>query len=117
VDRIKKGKGPAGGLRRQVSLESRRHAVVFLALVLVLVLYLGFTLVAGEKGLLKYLDLEKNQKALLTEIQRAERDNKVLKREVQGLKQDPFYIEKHAREEYGLAKPDELIFQFKEDGR
>jgi len=71
----------------------------------------------GEKGLIKYDDLKKKTDNLDAELTLIEKDNKLLKSQVEALRKDPFFIEKYAREEYGLAKPEEYIFQFQDDGR
>lgn len=68
-------------------------------------------------GLLKYISLTKTKNGLDASIAALDKENKTLKTHVDSLKKDNFYLEKYAREEYGLAKPDEYIFQFKDDGR
>ena len=57
------------------------------------------------------------QNQVETEISTLEAENKTLKTRVSALKDDDFYKEKYAREEYGLAKSGEYIFQFKDDVR
>ncbi len=79
--------------------------------------YLSYNLVFGEMGLLKYIELKKNKQRLESDITRINRENKAMSEQVNALKKDPYYIEKYAREEYGLAKPDEFIFQFKKDDK
>ncbi len=103
-------------LRQQVDAERQRRNTVFYAVTGILLIYLGITLLAGENGIFKYLELQKNKQNLDTEIASLEKQNKDLKKQVNSLKHDPFYIEKSAREEFGLAKKNELIFQF-EDSR
>ncbi|MEW6116203.1 MAG: septum formation initiator family protein [Nitrospirota bacterium] len=104
-------------LRQQVAVESKRRTVLFFSIVSVAFLYLSFTLLFGNMGFLKYNELKKTKSRLESEITTLEQENKQLKQHVTALKQDPFYIEKHAREEYGLAKPDEYIFQFNDNAR
>jgi cell division protein FtsB len=41
-----------------------------------------------------------------------ERDNARIRSEITSIREDPYYKEKHAREDFGLAKPDEYIFQY-----
>jgi|SRR5208283_5837881 len=104
-------------LRQQVTVERRRRNIIFFTIVTLAFLYMVIALVLGNMGLLKYTELTKTKGRLDTEINMLEKENKALKTRVNALKDDKFYIEKYAREEYGLAKPDEYIFQFKEDGR
>ena len=104
-------------LRQQVSVERRRRNIIFFTLVTLAFFYMVITLVLGNMGFLKYAALTKNKNKLTTEINMLEKENKDLKTHVSALKDDSFYIEKYAREEYGLAKPGEYIFQFKDDGR
>ena len=41
-------------------------------------------------------------------------ENDKLKKEIFKLKTDPFYLEKYARDAYGLAVSNEIIYRFKE---
>lgn len=104
-------------LRQQVTVERRRRNTIFFTLVVLAFFYIATALLFGNMGFLKYLKLTKTKTRLETEISAMENENKSLKKQVTELKSDNFYIEKYAREEYGLAKPDEYIFQFKENER
>lgn len=42
------------------------------------------------------------------------RENEALERQIRALREDPRQVERRAREVAGLARPDELIFQFEE---
>ena len=52
----------------------------------------------------------KKRNDLRKEIQELEAKRAQLEKEIEQLKSDTNYIEKFAREEYGLGKPDEMIF-------
>jgi cell division protein FtsB len=104
-------------LRQQVTVERRRRSIIFFTIVTLAFFYMVITLVLGNMGFLKYTTLTKTKNRLDTEISTLDKENEALKTRVSALKDDNFYIEKYAREEYGLAKPDEFIFQFKDDGR
>jgi len=112
-----KGKIQPRNLRQQVSVERKRRNVILFTIIILAFIYTGSNLVFGKMGFIKYYQLNKARNRLETEIMTIEKENRTLKTQVTALKQDPFYIEKHAREEYGLARPDEYIFQFKDDGR
>lgn len=111
-DRIK-----TKNLRQQVNTEKRRRNIIFFTLIILAFIYLSVTLLIGDMGLPKYLHLQKNKKKIEAEIKIMEKENKALKTEVEALKKDPYYIEKSAREEFWLAKPDELIFQFQKNDK
>jgi cell division protein FtsB len=104
-------------LRQQVTLERRRRNVIFFAVVTLALFYMVFALLFGNMGFLKYAALTKTKHKLDTEIHTLDKENEALKTHITALKDDNYYIEKYAREEYGLAKPDEYIFQFKDDER
>jgi cell division protein FtsB len=103
------------GLRGQVRREWKRRTYFFFAMVFCAFGLLSYSLLFGDMGLIKYIELRQNKARLEQEISRLEKENKTLSQQVDSLKKDPYYIEKYAREEYGLAKPDEVIFQFKKN--
>lgn len=99
-------------LRKQIHLERKRNRIVIFTFLLLLIAYLGITLVFEENGLLKYLELKNKKIELLSEIKALQEENIKLKEEIELIKKDPFYIEKKAREELNLSRPDEYIFLF-----
>jgi cell division protein FtsB len=99
-------------LRRQVSAELRKRRLVFFTVALLGILYIIMNGLLGDMGLLRYLELRKTKVQLETQIREIEQDNAKLRGQLKSIKEDPFMKEKHAREDYGLAKPDELIFQY-----
>ncbi len=104
-------------LRQQVAVERKKRNVVFFTVIILAFLYIGTTLLFGNMGFIKYLKLKKTKNNLEAEIITLEKENKILQTQITALKEDPYYIEKHAREEFGLAKPDEYIFQFQNDSK
>ncbi len=102
-------------LRRQVRAEKKKTRVVIFTFLLLLILYLITSMVFGENGLLKYLKLKQKKAEMLSYIKTLQQENTKLKEEVSQLRSDPFYIEKRAREELNLSRPDEYIFFF-DDG-
>jgi len=117
MPKVAKGKIKTRGLRGQVAREQRRRTYIFFVCVILALAYLSYNLMFGEMGVIKYIELRQNKKRLDSEITRINRENKALNIQVNSLKKDPYYIEKYAREEYGLAKPGEFIFQFKNDDK
>lgn len=104
-------------LRQQVVVEKKRRNIVFFTLITLAFLYMGIALTFGNMGLIKYFELKKTQDKLMIEVKDMEEENKTLNAQIKSLKEDPFYIEKHAREEFGMARPDEYIFRFEDDDR
>jgi cell division protein FtsB len=99
-------------LERQVRAEANRNRMIFYTIIVLTFAYLTISLVFGDMGLLKYLEMNKTRKGLEQQITEMHQQNQQLRQQLNSLKEDPFYREKIAREEYGLSKPDEYIFQY-----
>jgi cell division protein FtsB len=93
-------------------MENRRRRIMFLTFVFLGFIYLAISFIFGDMGILKYSELNKRKVFLEKQIREIEKENLSLRSEVKSLKEDPYYTEKHAREEFGLAKPDEYIFRY-----
>jgi len=113
---VAKKTGPRN-LRQQVDAERWKKNAVFFGLTGLVLIYLCITLLVGDNGLFKYWELRKTKTKLDSEITGLEKQNTELKKQVNALKNDPYYIEKSAREEYGLARKNELIFQFEDPAK
>ncbi len=81
----------------------------------VLVVFLGTA--ALYPGFLKLRNFNLKLESLKEEISSIEEDNLRLEEKIKALREDPFYIESHARE-MGLTKEGERVFRIKflEDG-
>jgi len=99
-------------LRKQVAAEVRKKRLIFLTFVVLCFLYLSVSLVFGEMGLLRYVELNRTKSNIEKQMTEINKQNEQIRGQIKLLKEDPFYKEKFAREEYGLAKPDEYIFQY-----
>lgn len=99
-------------LRNQVRSEIKKRNLVFFTFFILCFIYLSISLVFGEMGLFRYIELNKTKNSLEKQIIDINRQNDQIKAQINSLKNDPFYKEKLAREEFGLAKPDEYIFQY-----
>lgn len=102
--------GSGNLLRKQVVSEIRKRKLILLTAFLLAFIYFCISLVFSDLGLLRYIELNEKKAHLEKQIKKMEKDNKLLTSEIKLLKEDPFYVEKYAREEFGLAKPDEYIF-------
>ena len=78
-----------------------------------LMLMMGLT-IWGKYGLLEVWSRQRDLVELAQHIDTIERENAVLSREIQRLRDDMGYIEKIAREELGLVRPGELVIEFVE---
>jgi cell division protein FtsB len=103
---------PVNQLRKQVASERKKRKLIFFTVVSLSVLYLLINLIFGDMGLLQYRELCRKKTHLEAQVKQIERENTQIKSELKSIREDPFYKEKHAREDFGLAKPDEYIFQY-----
>ena len=99
-------------LRKQVLAEVRKKKLIFLTVVILSFVYLSVSLVFGDMGLLRYIELNRTKRNLEKQINEINAQNEQLRTQLKLLKEDSFYKEKLAREEYGLSKPNEYIFQY-----
>jgi cell division protein FtsB len=99
-------------LRKQVLSEVKKKKLIFLTFVSLSFLYLSISLVFGDMGLFRYLELHRTKINMENQITEINKQNEQLRTQLKLLKEDPFYREKLAREEYGLSKPNEYIFQY-----
>ncbi|MEW6569924.1 MAG: septum formation initiator family protein [Nitrospirota bacterium] len=90
----------------------RKRRLVFFTIVLLTFVYILVSLIFGEMGLLRYKELHNTKISMEREIKEIEKENEQLATHIRLLKEDPFFVEKHAREDFGLAKPDEYIFLY-----
>ena len=79
-------------------------------------LLLAFLAVVGDGGFLAIHDFKRHLKRMETQLQALEQENVGLRAEMIALKNELYPIEKLAREELGLARPDELIFALPDSG-
>jgi cell division protein FtsB len=93
-------------------MENRRRRIMFLTFFFLGFLYLAVSFIFGDMGLRKYSELNKRKVLLEKQIKEIEKENSALRSDVKLLKEDPYYREKYAREEFELARPDEYIFRY-----
>ena len=99
-------------LRKQVTSELKKRRLIFITIIFLSLLYLLISFTFGDSGLIRYLELREKKSQLVREIKEIEAQNSRLKSDTKLLKENPFYLEKHAREDFGMAKPDEYIFKY-----
>jgi len=99
--------------RRQVDQKNKRSQLVFFTFGILLSIYFTVTLIIGDNGLMRYLELKSTWNRLFTENVAIEKQNDDIKSEIKIIENEPDMIEELARE-YGLTREDELIFKFKD---
>lgn len=88
----------------------KKHFLVLLAIIAGI---LGYT-IFSDTGLIHLAQLRQELKEMRQENDRLRQENKKLRTQARALKGDLKYIEKIAREELGMVKKDEQVYQFKE---
>ncbi|MBF0518870.1 MAG: septum formation initiator family protein [Nitrospirae bacterium] len=99
-------------LRTQIIKERKNRSRIFVFLFTIASFLIMFDLVFDDMGVLRYMKLKSEEKVLENSISEMEKSIVKLKEEIGVIRSDPFYIEKQAREDLGLAKPDEYIFKY-----
>ncbi len=88
--------------------KGRRPSKVIFVAILLSVLFLTYLFLSG------YLNLRKVGERLVRieeENKRLIQENKRLEEEIKALEGDPFYIEKIAREELGMVRKGEIVYE------
>jgi cell division protein FtsB len=102
-------------LKKQVLSELRRRRYVFYTLLLISLFYVVLNLLTGDMSVMRYRDLREKKAALNEELSGIRKENDKLRTAISSYRTDDFYVEKHAREDFGLAHPDEYIFLYDKD--
>ena len=76
------------------------------------ILFILFFTVFGERGLLRIYHLSKDKQEMEKRVTELKAENDRLRREVEALKSDRRYLESIARHDFGLVRPNEIIYQF-----
>ena len=91
----------------------RKKAGVLGTVIVLLALVVGS--IFGDRGLLNLFQKREQVQALRLEIEALRAGNVQLVGEIAALKRSPRAIEQLAREELGLARPDETVFLIREE--
>jgi cell division protein FtsB len=74
-------------------------------------LLLSLLALVGERGFFEVYQFSRHLKHVESRLRALEEENERLRRQVTGLRSDPAQVEKLAREDLGLVRPDEIIFE------
>ena len=77
-----------------------------------IILFILFFTVFGERGVLRIYRLSQEKEEIQKKVDQIRAENEKLKREIEALKSDRRYLESIARKEFGLVRPNEVIYQF-----
>jgi cell division protein FtsB len=73
--------------------------------------------VFGDRGILNLVNKRRQVEEMRGELEALRAENARLSAEIAALRTNPRAIERLAREELGLARPDETVFLIREEGR
>ncbi len=90
----------------------RRSAALLPFSLMVMAVMTVPTLVLDEQGLPRYRHLSAELGELRQSNEELVREIAALKAEVEALRTDPAYVERIARDELGMVRDEELVFQF-----
>ncbi len=76
------------------------------------ILFILYFTVFGERGLLRIYHLSKEKEEIAEKVSEIKVSNDNLKREIEALKSDRRYLESIARKDFGLVRPNEVVYQF-----
>lgn len=99
-------------LKNQIQNERKKKRLVVYTAFFLMASYLAISLLFDDMGFLKYIQLRNYEETLVIEISSLEKDANTIHTEIEKFQKNPFYIEKHAREDLNLSHPDEFIFLY-----
>ena len=105
---------PVGG-RATLARHSRSRLKV--AALLLLAMAAALLLLGGDEGLFQVLAKQRELEALRAQVASLEAANDSLRQVLWLLENDLGYVEKVAREEYGMVKPGERVYRLRPKAR
>jgi cell division protein FtsB len=109
--------GGSSGNRGDASPLRLSPTWVYGLLLLILAAGLLYLSLQSYQGLQQIQSLAQKREGLIRDNQDLNRKNQSMYREINRLKQDPLYMEEVARKEFGLVRPDEIIFFLEEENK
>ncbi len=80
------------------------------------ILFILYFTIFGDRGLLRIYHMKQEQQELQQKADDLQTENERLRREIEALKTDKRYLESLARKDFGLVRPNEVIYQFPGQG-
>jgi cell division protein FtsB len=81
------------------------------------IIFIMFFTIFGERGLLRIYHLNQEKQEINRRLEELRLENEKLKREIEALRTDRRYLESIARRDFGLVRPNEVIYQFPSQGK
>lgn len=78
--------------------------------------FILFFTVFGERGLLRIYEMRQEKQRIETRVADLRLENQKLRLSIEALHNDRHQLERIARKELGLVKPNEVIYQFPSSG-
>lgn len=75
-------------------------------------LFILFFTVFGERGLLRIYEMKREKESIDRSISELNTENQKLRLSIEALRNDPHHLERIARKELGLVRPNEVVYQF-----
>ncbi|HLA50382.1 MAG TPA: septum formation initiator family protein [Thermodesulfovibrionia bacterium] len=101
-------------IKKELSEANKKRLKILILASISFFIFIVIAAIFRDDGVIKSYRLNKKIEALKNNISKLKKENKKLNNEVYALKNDPSYIEKIAREDLGLVKQDEVVFEFVE---
>lgn len=79
--------------------------------------FILFFTVFGERGLLRIYEMRQEKKRIDGKVTELRTENDKLRLEIAALHNDRYHLERIARKDLGLVKPNEVIYQFPPAGK
>ena len=79
--------------------------------------FILFFTVFGERGLLRIYEMKQEKQRIERSVAELRLDNQKLRLTIAALHSDRHQLERIARKELGLVRPNEIIYQFPPDGK
>ena len=86
---------------------------IFCYSAILLMFLLLLFIVFGDQGWMEFRRLKADRDMLMEKSGRLKKENLLLYKEIERLKNDPEYIENVARQEYGMVGKDEVVVKLK----
>jgi cell division protein FtsB len=78
--------------------------------------FILFFTVFGERGLLRIYEMKREKQRIDQSVSELSAENQKLRLSIEGLRSDRYHLERIARKELGLVRPNEIIYQFPPSG-
>jgi cell division protein FtsB len=79
--------------------------------------FILFFTVFGERGLLRIYEMRQEKQRIDGKVTELKTENDKLRTEIAALHNDRYHLERIARKDLGLVKPNEVIYQFPPTGK